>query len=117
KNTADHGLFGDGVDGFTLRDSIVFNFGNASASGPAGPSEDGLHFESTNNANTAAGHGLTGTVIIQRDAIGPDGHFVLNPNPPTPFARSPMRATPRFRRMRRRMQQSLATLSAVARRS
>jgi CSLREA domain-containing protein len=84
KNTADHGLFGNGVDGFTLRDSIVFNFGNASANGPAGPSEDGLHFESTNNANTAAGHGLTGTVIIQRDAIGPDGHFSLTPNPPTP---------------------------------
>ncbi|HKP03564.1 MAG TPA: putative Ig domain-containing protein, partial [Chthoniobacterales bacterium] len=84
KNTGDHGLFGDGVNNFTLRDSIVFNFGNASASGPGGPSEDGLHFESTNNANTAAGHGLTGTVTFQRNTIGPDGHFVLTPNPPTP---------------------------------
>ena len=83
-DTADHGIFGDGVDNFTFRDSTIFNFGNASASGPAGPDEDGMHFESTNSANTAAGHGLTGNVIIQRDTIGPDGHFVLSTNPPTP---------------------------------
>jgi hypothetical protein len=81
-NTGDHGLFGDGVNGFTLRDSIVFNFGNATPS--SGATEDGLHFESTNTANTAAGHGLTGTVVIQRNTFGPDGHFSLTPFPPLP---------------------------------
>jgi hypothetical protein len=81
-DTGDHGVFGNGVAGFTLRDSIVFNFGNATPS--SGPSEDALHFESTDTTNTAAGHGLTGTVVIQRDTIGPDGHFTLTPNPPLP---------------------------------
>lgn len=81
-NTGDHGIFGNGVNGFVLRDSRVFNFGNAAPS--SGATEDGLHFESTNSANTLAGHGLTGTVIIQRDNIGPDGHFALTPNPPLP---------------------------------
>jgi hypothetical protein len=80
-NTGDHGIFGDGVNNFTLRDSYIFGFGNAAG---AGVSEDAMHFESTNTANTAAGHGLTGTVIIQRDNIGPDGHFALTPFPSLP---------------------------------
>jgi uncharacterized repeat protein (TIGR01451 family) len=81
-NTGDHGIFGDGVNNFTLRDCRIFNFGNANP--PTGPSEDAMHFESTNTANTAAGHGLTGTVIIQRDNIGPDGNFTRTPFPPLP---------------------------------
>ena len=80
-NTGDHGIFGDGVNNFTLRDSYIFDFGDTAG---AGVSEDAMHFESTNTANTAAGHGLTGTVIIQRDNIGPDGVFVLTPNPTGP---------------------------------
>jgi Bacterial Ig domain/Right handed beta helix region/Immunoglobulin I-set domain len=80
-NTGDHGIFGDGVNNFTLRDSYIFAFGNTAG---GGVSEDAMHFESTNLANTAAGHGLTGTVIIQRDTIGPDSAFVLSPNPPGP---------------------------------
>ena len=80
-NTGDHGIFGDGVNNFTLRDSRIFSFGNTAG---AGVSEDAMHFESTNTANTAAGHGLTGTVIIQRDNIGPDSAFVLSPFPPLP---------------------------------
>jgi|GEM_PF-3000612 len=81
-NTGDHGIFGDGVNNFTFRDGTIFNFGNASPAG--GSSEDAMHFESTNTANTAAGHGLTGTVIIQRDTIGADGHFTLTPFPSLP---------------------------------
>jgi uncharacterized repeat protein (TIGR01451 family) len=81
-DTGDHGIFGDGVNNFTFRDSTIFNFGNASPA--SGASEDAMHFESTNPANTSAGHGLTGTVIIQRDTFGPDGHFSLTPFPPLP---------------------------------
>src|SRR5205085_6848708 len=77
-NTGDHGIFGDGVNNFTFRDSLIFNFGNTAG---GAVSEDAMHFESTNLANTAAGHGLTGTVIIQRDTIGPDsGSFTRTPN-------------------------------------
>ena len=71
-NTGDHGIFGDGVNNFTLRDCRIFDFGDTAG---AAVSEDAMHFESTNTANTAAGHGLTGTVIIQRDNIGPDSAF------------------------------------------
>jgi methionine-rich copper-binding protein CopC len=81
KNTGDHGIKGDGVNNFTLADSIIFNFGNASP--VAGTPEDGIRFD--NSAfPTTAGHGLTGTAIIQRVTIGPDGHFSLTPNPPSP---------------------------------
>jgi hypothetical protein len=79
-DTAYHGIFGDGVNGFSFIDSLIKNFGNTTH----GTGEDAMHFESTNTANTASGHGLTGTVVIQRDTIGPDGHFVLTPNPPAP---------------------------------
>jgi hypothetical protein len=83
-DTGDHGIFGDGVNNLTFRDSTIYNFGNATPS--SGASEGAMHFESTNTANTASGHGLTGTVVIQRVTIGPDGHFVLSPNPPSPYA-------------------------------
>src|SRR5205085_11981668 len=79
-DTAYHGIFGDGVNGFSFIDSLIKNFGNTTH----GTGEDAMHFESTNTANTASGHGLTGTVVIQRDTIGPDGHFVLTPTPPAP---------------------------------
>src|SRR5205807_8226204 len=80
-NTGDHGIFGDGVNNFTYRDGRIYNFGNTAG---GAVSEDGMHFESTNIANTAAGHRLTGNVVIQRDNIGPDGNFSLTPNPPGP---------------------------------
>ncbi|HZE57233.1 MAG TPA: putative Ig domain-containing protein, partial [Chthoniobacterales bacterium] len=81
-NTGDHGIFGNGVNNFTFRDSRIFNFGNTAG---GAVSEDAMHFESTNIADTTAGHGLTGTVIIQRDTIGPDsGSFVRTPNPVLP---------------------------------
>jgi hypothetical protein len=81
-DTGDDGIFGDGVNNFTFRDSTIFNFGNGSPAG--GVTEDAMDFESTNPLNTASGHGLTGTVIIQRDTFGPDGHFTLTTNPPPP---------------------------------
>ncbi|HYJ05296.1 MAG TPA: putative Ig domain-containing protein, partial [Chthoniobacterales bacterium] len=80
-NTGDHGIFGDGVNNFSLIDSYIHDFGNTAG---AAVSEDAMHFESTNLANIAAGHGLTGTVIIQRAQFGPDSAFIRSPNPPLP---------------------------------
>lgn len=80
-NTGDHGIFGNGVDNFVYRDGRIFNFGNTSGTAV---SEDAMHFESTSTSNTAAGHGLTGNVTIQRDTIGPDGNFSRTPFPPLP---------------------------------
>jgi hypothetical protein len=69
-NTADRGIDGNGVNGFSFIDGNIFNFGNAV---PAGVSEDAMRFVN-----------LTGNVNVTRSTLGPDGHFVASVNPPLP---------------------------------
>jgi hypothetical protein len=70
-DTDDRGINGSGVAGFVFTDGTIFNFDNG-AHAP-GNTVDAMTF--TN---------LTGTVTIARTTLGPDGTFVLTPNPPLP---------------------------------